>query len=183
MRLPTRSLSALTLSALALSALTISALSFAGCTGATGGTPASGQSSSSGDATWSATINGQPASGSSANRASFVSLDQDNNITGMAFQLGHNQQQKQGFDFVILKSGTTVLLADKIRTVCNYYTPEGLTYVDDSATATITSSGSQRASGIFSGRFKKVNYGTPPPGNFPETIEITNGKFDLPSNQ
>ncbi|HMH24654.1 MAG TPA: hypothetical protein VK563_22920 [Puia sp.] len=159
-----------------------------GCSGATGsnGSKDSGVvavsnsgSSDGGDAHYSATIDGKPYSGSDNNRASRVSLQENTTIDGLSFQLGRVNGQKQGFDFVISNNGTTHLKQAQIRTVCNYHSPEGVTYIDDTATVTISVISSSRVSGVFSGRFINAHYGNPP-GNWPEAIQITEGKFDLP---
>jgi hypothetical protein len=177
------------LSALMLSALTIglfaltiglSALLLTGCSGASGGSSGSDASSSSGSTSWSATIDGRPASGNAPTRASLVSLDQDKNLNGIAFQLTRLSDKIQTFDFLINKSGNTPLPSADLRTVSNYYVAKGVVYIADSAIVTITSESSDRVTGTFSGRFKYVDYGAPLPANLSETIEIANGKFDAP---
>jgi hypothetical protein len=155
-----------------LSGMLFTTLLFAGCSGATG-------NSSSGGSSFSAVVDGKNISGPAKNGASPVSLEQNSTIDGFSFEMGSMSGAGPGFQFVINNSGTTELRNGKIITVCNYRSPEGVLYIDDSATVTITSGSSTHVSGTFSGRWKNAHYGKTP-ADAPETLQITDGKFDLP---
>jgi len=176
----------LTLSVLSFAlALVVLLTFFTGCSGAAGSNAgsASNESSantpaSSGEATYSAVIDGKPFSGSTTNGVSKISLEENNTMDGLNFSLGY-QNQKQGFEFVISNAATTELRKDHIKTVCNYRTADGVLYIVDSATVTLNSGTGSRTTGTFSGRWKNAHYGKTP-ADAPETIQITDGKFDLP---
>jgi hypothetical protein len=135
----------------------------------TGSTPAA--------ASWSAVVNGKPVSGNTTGGVAPVSLHQDATIDGLSFELGQ-WAKGPGFQFVIKKGGATQLKKGDITTVCNYKTPEGTLYIVVSATVTLTSI-QHRTVGTFSGKWKNAHYGKSPAGA-PETLDITDGKFDLP---
>lgn len=164
-----------------------SALFFMGCSGTSGSntanadaSAASGSStSSSGGAAYSAVIDGKPVSGTGKSGAGRISLEQNATIDGLGFELGSMSGKGPGFQFVINNSGITELRDGKIKTVCNYLSPEGVLYIDDSATVTLNPGTGPRTIGTFSGRWKNAHYGKTP-ANAPETIQITDGKFDLP---
>jgi len=176
----------LTLSVLSFTlALTLLFTFFAGCSGAAGSNADSANnassanaSSSSGGAIYSAVIDGKPFSGTTTNGVSKISLEENSTMDGLNFSLGY-QNQKQGFEFVINNSGTTQLRKDKIRTVCNYRTADGVLYIVDSATVTLNFATGSRTTGTFAGRWVNAHYGKTP-ANAPEAIQITDGKFDLP---
>lgn len=176
----------LTLSVLSFTlALTLLFAFFAGCSGAAGSNASSANnasstnaSSSSDGAAYSAVIDGKAFSGMATNGVSKISLDENTTMDGLNFSLGY-QNQKQGFEFVINNSGTTQLRKDKIKTVCNYRTADGALYIVDSATVTLNSGSGSRTTGTFSGRWVNAHYGNTP-ATAPETIQITDGKFDLP---
>jgi hypothetical protein len=132
--------------------------------------------SSTSGATYSATIDGQPFSGTTTQGAAQTSLEQNSTIDGVAFQLGY-EKNMQGFQFVVKNTGTTELRHDQIITVCNYRAADGTLYIDDSATVTINPG--TRTTGTFSGRWKNAHYGKTNP-NAPATILVTDGKFDIP---
>jgi hypothetical protein len=155
-----------------------------GCSGASGSStstagasPASGPSSGDGG-TWSAVIDGKLVSGTGSNGVSEVSLQQNATIDGLSFEFG-SYAKGPGFQFVIKKNGVTELKKGVIETVSNYRSADGTLYVDLSATVTITKSKAPRTTGTFSGTWKNAHYGKSGPGA-PETIQITDGKFDLP---
>jgi hypothetical protein len=164
----------------------LSAFFLSGCSGAGGNTAPkdskaatpSANSSSDGPG-FSAVINGKAVSGTAKGGASPVSLDQNATIDGFSFEMGSMSGAGPGFQFLINNSGTTELRDGKIRTVCNYRSPEGVLYIDDSATVTIGADASSHVSGTFSGRWKNAHYGKSP-ANAPEILQITDGKFDLP---
>ncbi len=155
-----------------------------GCSGASGsntgaaGTPSAASPSSGNGATWSAVIDGKPISGTGSNGVSEVSLQQNATIGGLSFEFG-SYAKGPGFQFVIRKNGVTELKKGVIETVSNYRSADGTLYVDLSAIVTITSSKAPRTTGTFSGTWKNAHYGKSSPGA-PETIQITDGKFDLP---
>ena len=124
-------------------------------------------------------IDGKPFSGTTTNGANKVSLEENSTIDGLSFQLGYSGVQKQGFEFVIKNSGTTELRRGHIITVCNYRAADGTLYIDDSATVTLKTGTGPRTIGTFSGRWVNAHYGNTP-ANAPETIQVTDGKFDLP---
>ena len=132
----------------------------------------------SGGATYSAVIDGKTFSGTTTNGATKVSLEQNSTIDGLNFSLGY-QGQKQGFEFLVNNSGTTELRQKEIKTVCNYRSAEGVLYIVDSATVTLNAGTGTRTVGTFSGRWKNAHYGKTP-ADAPETIQVTDGKFDLP---
>ena len=140
--------------------------------------PAGDATPASGGATYSATIDGKPFSGTTTNGATKISLEENSTIDGLNFSLGF-QGGKQGFEFVVKNSGTTDLLKGHIKTVCNYRTADGVLYIVDSATVTLNPGTGSRTVGTFSGRWMNAHYGTTP-ANAPETIQVTDGKFDLP---
>jgi hypothetical protein len=140
--------------------------------------PAGDASSASGGATYSATIDGKPFSGNTTNGVSKISLEENSTIDGLNFSLGY-QGGKRGFEFVINNNGTTNLRKDQIKTVCNYRTAGGVLYIVDSAMVTLNGGTGTRTTGTFSGRWVNAHYGKTP-ANAPETIQITDGKFDLP---
>jgi hypothetical protein len=150
-----------------------------GQTGATGdNAPAGVAISASGGATYSATIDGKPFSGTTTNGATKISLEENSTIDGLNFSLGY-QGNKQGFEFVVNNSGNTELRKQQIKTVCNYRTADGVLYIVDSAAVTINPGTGTRTSGTFSGRWKNAHYGKTP-ADAPESIQVTDGKFDLP---
>jgi hypothetical protein len=150
-----------------------------GQTGATGANaPAGDAASASGGATYSATIDGKPFSGTATNGATKISLEENSTIDGLNFSLGY-QGNKQGFEFVVNNSGTTDLRKDHIKTVCNYRTADGVLYIVDSATVTLNPGTGSRTAGTFSGRWMNAHYGKTP-ASATETILVTDGKFDLP---
>src|ERR1700761_1482839 len=115
----------------ALAALFLAGLFLAGCSGPSGSNAGSLDTSSSSGATYSATIDGKPFSGTATNGATKISLEQNNTIDGLNFSLGF-QGGKQGFEFVVNNSGTTDLRKGQIKTVCNYRTADGVLYIVDS---------------------------------------------------
>jgi hypothetical protein len=139
----------------------------------------SATSVTSGGATYSAVIDGKTFSGTTTNGAAKVSLEQNSTSDGLSFQLGYADPQKQGFQFVIKNSGTTDLRKDNIITVCNYRAADGTLYIVDSATVTLNAGTGARTVGTFSGRWMNAHYGKTP-ADAPETIQVTDGKFDLP---
>jgi hypothetical protein len=155
-----------------------------GCSGASGGdtgaagTPSAAGSSAGNGATWSAVIDGKLISGTGTNGVAKVSLEENATVDGLSFELA-NYAKGPGFQFVINKDGVTQLRGGVIKTVSNYRSPDGTLYIDDMATVTITTSMAPRTTGTFSGKWKNAHYGKTNP-NAPETIQITDGKFDLP---
>jgi hypothetical protein len=175
-----------TLHAGLLSAMLFTSLLFAGCSGAAGSgsskdsaAAASSGNSSSGGSGFSAIVDGKAISGPAKGGAGSVSLEQNSTIDGFSFEMGSMSGAGPGFQFLINNTGTTELRNGTIRTVSNYHSPEGVLYIDDSATVTITSGASSHVTGTFSGRWKNAHYGKTP-ADAPETLQITDGKFDLP---
>ena len=128
-------------------------------------------------ASWSAVVNGKTVSGNTTGGVAPVSLHQDATIDGLSFELG-SWAKGPGFQFLIKNAKVTQLKAGDIVTVCNYKTPDGTRYRVVSATVTLTSI-QNRTTGTFSGKWKNAHYGKTPAGA-PETLEVTDGKFDLP---
>jgi hypothetical protein len=160
-----------------------SSILFAGCAGASG--RASTQDSTpveavghtaQGGASWSALVDGKPISGTTTGGVAHTSLNEDATKDGLSFEVGYSGNNP-GFQFLVNQSGTTQLRGRNIRTVCNYRSPDKSLYIVDSATVTINPGA--RTSGTFSGRWKNAHYGNTP-ANAPETVQITEGKFDLP---
>lgn len=128
-------------------------------------------------ASWSAVVNGKPISGNTTGGVAPVSLHQDATIDGLSFEIG-SMAKGPGFQFLIRKGAATQLKKGDITTVCNYKAPDGTRYIVVSATVTLTSI-QNRTTGTFSGKWKNAHYGKSP-ADAPETLEITDGKFDLP---
>lgn len=76
------------------------------------------------------------------------------------------------------KVGSTTFTVSPTYSYGGYTTADFANYIDDPITVSITSIGSSRVSGTFSGKYT-LQKGTGN-GNSKQIIEVTDGKFDIP---
>jgi hypothetical protein len=99
---------------------------------------------------------------------------------------------KEGFQFKIKKSGTTKINhtgSGDPHCIINYYNPAGVTYTGRDVTVMVLSYTHNHLTGTFSGKLVNIYFkngaafptakGAKVAKNYPEFIQITNGKFDL----
>jgi hypothetical protein len=94
--------------------------------------------------------------------------------------------KKEGFQFEIKKNGTTkikgALASDNDKDcIINYYNPQGIVYTGKDVVVNVASFNQSQLTGTFSGKLVNVYYdgGSKDAKNYPEFIQITDGKFDV----
>lgn len=112
-----------------------------------------------------------------------ISLAVDPNGAKDGLEILDGDAKKEGFQFEFKKTGTTKIKNDAtgdLNCIINYYNLEGITYTGQDATVTVTSYDQKHLSGTFSGRLVNAYYdGNSVAKNYPQYIQITDGKFDL----
>ena len=148
---------------------------------ATASATSSGASAATGDASFSCTLDGKSFSGKGSNgniNMAFHSKDQHKKGK-ISFMLADLNDISQKLDFEIPgKAGTTTIqnLSPQDSYVGLILT--GFTeYIDDPVTVNVTSITASRVTGTFSGKYT-VEKGSD--SNAKQTIEVTDGKFDIP---
>ncbi len=91
--------------------------------------------------------------------------------------------KKEGFEFECKKSGTSKIKDDAsgdMNCIINYYNPQGITYTGEDVTVVITSYDQTHLTGTFSGKLVNTYYEEKAAAkNYPQYIQVTDGKFDL----
>ena len=142
----------------------------------------SGSGSSNGDASFSCELDGKVFSESGTNgniNAAFRAKDNDKKEE-IFFILADVNDPSQKLNFIIPdKTGTTT-----IQNSPPHFSMEGLvlkgfvTYTDGPVTVIVTSLTPSRVTGTFSGKYTLSDKGSD--SNAKQTIEVTDGKFDIP---
>ena len=153
--------------------------------------PATNESASKGDASFSYTIDGKVFSGSGTDNYFNCAIKHPGNVIHFIFTELHQSLKNPlpQFDFSVADNGTTVIKRDDIdrltsgsdvKYFANFSTPGGAPggvpnyeFNDSSTvTVTITSNTSSRLKGTFSGNL--INPDTK------KVVQLTDGKFDIP---
>jgi len=113
-----------------------------------------------------------------------ISLNVDPNGAKDGLEILDGDAKKEGFQFEFKKSGTTKIKSDAtgdMNCIICYYNPEGVVYAGEDVTVDVTSYNQNHLTGTFSGRLVNVLYdgGSKDAKNYPEFIQITDGKFDV----
>lgn len=113
-----------------------------------------------------------------------IPLGVDVNGPKDGLEILNGDTKKEGFQFEFKKSGTTKIKGDAtgdINCIINYYNPHGITYTGDDVTIVVTSYDHHHLTGTFSGKLVNVYYeeGTNGAKNYPQYIQVTDGKFDF----
>ena len=104
-------------------------------------------------------------------------------------ELLDGDRNNEGFQFEIKNSGTTTIKTDPSgdrNCMIGYYNPAGVLYAGADVIVTVTSYTQNQLTGTFSGKLVNVNYdgglggsGAKTAKNYPQYIQITDGKFDI----
>ncbi|MBS1921638.1 MAG: hypothetical protein JST17_15430 [Bacteroidetes bacterium] len=113
-----------------------------------------------------------------------ISLDVYRTDVKDGIEVLNGDTKHEGFQFEIKKSGTTKIkdnATGDMNCIVNYYNPRGVTYTGEDVTFTVTTYDQQHLTGTFSGKLVNVYYdeGTNGAKNYPQYIQITDGKFDV----
>ncbi len=115
-----------------------------------------------------------------------IPLGLDPNGAKDGLEILDGDAKREGFQFEIKKSGTTKIKGALARDndmgcIINYYNSKGIVYTGKDVTVVVTSYGQKQLTGTFSGKLVNVYYegGSKDAKNYPEFIQITDGKFDL----
>ena len=113
-----------------------------------------------------------------------ISLDVNPNGVKNGLEILDGDAKKEGFQFEFKKTGTTKIKTDAtgdMNCIINYYNPHGITYTAEDVTVVVSSYDQNHLTGTFSGKLVNVYYdeGTNGAKNYPQYIQITNGKFDI----
>jgi hypothetical protein len=98
-----------------------------------------------------------------------------------AIEILDGSTKKEGFQFEFKKSGSTKIKKDTggdINCIINYYNPQGITYTGEDVTINVTLYNQTQLTGTFTGKLANVHY-EKGSDKYPESIQITEGKFDL----
>jgi hypothetical protein len=121
-----------------------------------------------------------------------ISLDFYSKSPSDGILFANGDEKVEGFQFKIKKRGITKINhtgTGDAHCIINYYNSEGVTYTGQDVTVVVISYNQNHLTGTFSGRLANVYYksgsafptvrGAKVAKNYPEFIQITNGKFDL----
>ena len=113
-----------------------------------------------------------------------ISLDPYSKGQTDGIEILDGNSKKEGFQFEFKKNGKTKIKSDAagdMNCIINYYNPEGVTYTGGDVTVDVISYNQQQLNGTFSGKLVNVYFeeGSNNAKNYPQFIELTNGKFDL----
>ncbi len=112
-----------------------------------------------------------------------ISLDVDPNGAKDGLEILDGNPKKEGFQFEFKKSGTTKIKSGgggDMNCIINYYNSHGITYTGEDVIVNVTSYDSKKLSGTFSGKLVNVYFdGKSDAKNYPQYIQITDGKFDM----
>ena len=121
-----------------------------------------------------------------------ITLDFCSKTPSDGILFANGDDKSEGFQFKILKSGTTKINhagTGDLHCIVNYYNPEEVTYTGSDVTVAVTSYNQNQLTGTFSGKLANVYYnsgsvfpdvkGAKIAKNYPQFIQITDGKFDL----
>ncbi len=118
-----------------------------------------------------------------------IPLGVDPNGSKDGLEILDGDAKKEGFQFEFKKSGTTKIKTDAsgdMNCIIGYYNPAGVVYTGEDVTISIASYTKNQLTGTFSGKLVNVNYDGGLGGstaniakNYPQYIQITDGKFDL----
>jgi hypothetical protein len=137
-------------------------------------------SGSDGDASFSCILDGKEFSGKGTDQNINAAFHLTGNNKGQIFfRLSdmNNIGDKLMFQ-VPSKEGSTTIKVSPTYSYGGYITSDFATYIDDPVMVTINSISSSRVSGTFSGKYTlQKGSGN---SNLKQTIEITNGKFNIP---
>jgi len=137
-------------------------------------------SGSDGDASFSCILDGKEFSGKGTDQNINAAFHLTGNNKGQIFfRLSdmNNIGDKLMFQ-VPSKEGSTTIKVSPTYSYSGYITSDFATYIDDPVMVTINSISSSRVSGTFSGKYTlQKGSGN---SNLKQTIEITNGKFNIP---
>jgi hypothetical protein len=144
-------------------------------------TPVTSKSSSSDDdASFSCVLDGKKVSGKGTDQninAAFRLTGDDKGKIFFRLSDMNNVGEKLNFS-VPEKIGTTTFSVTPTNSFTGYMTSDFVNYLDDPITVTINSISSARVAGTFSGKYT-LSKGSGN-GNTKQTIEVTDGKFDIP---
>jgi hypothetical protein len=94
--------------------------------------------------------------------------------------------KKEGFQFIIKKSGATklktVIKGGDMNCIINYYNTQGIVYTGKDVVVNVSSYNGSKLTGTFSGSLVNVYYdggGSKNEKNYPEFIQISKGSFDV----
>jgi hypothetical protein len=158
--------------------------------GSAGSTSSAAPSSSGGDkGTITCLMDGQPKTFHVSQSFFEISLSVDPNGPKDGLEILDGDAKKEGFQFEFKKGGTTKIKTDAsgdMNCIIGYYNPEGVVYAGEDVTINVTSYTQNKLTGTFSGKIVNVNYDGGLGGssskiakNYPQYIQITDGKFDL----
>jgi len=121
-----------------------------------------------------------------------IKLDFNSKGSSDGILFANGDDKTEGFQFKIKKSGATKIIhpgAGDLYCIINYYNPAGVTYTGKDVTITVTSYNQNKLTGVFSGKLSNVYYssgsafpnvkGAKIAKNYPQFIQVTDGKFDL----
>jgi hypothetical protein len=124
-------------------------------------------------------------------RKGFFEIPLDHNFQDPkdGLELLDGDRNNEGFQFEIKNGGTTKIKSDLTgdkNCMMGYYNPEGVLYAGDDMVVNVTSYNQKQLTGTFSGKLVNINYEGGLGGstaniakNYPQYIQITDGKFDL----
>ena len=152
----------------------------AAVTAASAGNVSSDVATANDDASFSCMLDGKDFSGKGADQNINVAFHLTGDNKGQVFfRLSDLNDPGQKLMFQVpAKEGSTNFSATPTYSYGGYITGDFATYIDDPVTVTINSISSSRVSGTFSGKytFQKGSGNS----NSKQTIEVTDGKFDIP---
>lgn len=143
-------------------------------------TSTSNTSASVGDASFSCMLDGKKFSVSGTDQnanAAFHLAGTNKGQIFFRFSDLNNPEEKLNFQ-VPGKEGSTTFNVTPTYSYIGYITKDNINYLDNPLTVTITSLTATRISGTFSGTYT-LSKGSAD-SNAKQTIEVTNGKFDIP---
>lgn len=143
-------------------------------------TSTSNTSASDGDASFSCMLNGKKFSVSGTDQnanAAFHLAGTNKGQIFFRFSDLNNPEEKLNFQ-VPGKEGATTFNVTPTYSYIGYITKDNINYLDNPLTVTITSLTATRISGTFSGTYT-LSKGSAD-SNAKQTIEVTDGKFDIP---
>ena len=109
-----------------------------------------------------------------------IRLEPDSKGPSDGFELLDGDAKNEGFQFEIKNKGTSVFKGmEGVLNMFSFFNSNGIDYVaSKDVTASVTSFEGNHLAGTFSGKFEHSK-GLGPLGSNPQSIVITDGKFDL----
>jgi|GEM_PF-2997200 hypothetical protein len=112
---------------------------------------------------------------------SVIQLDPKSKGPSNGVEIQDGSFRKEGFQFKIKKSGVTQIKSDSStdkNCFIKYYNPNGITYIGEDITVTVTSYSQTKLTGAFSGKMANAHY-EKGSDRYPASITIYDGKFNL----